>query len=437
MSELQSEDVVAKNTHTASPNELMDSAKDNLANQSSTLSHLNVNFDDGKKDYLTPSLADKRNEYLNKISEKDYSFNHKSSKINWSSNTKEIKIKAIPSTSFEPSNNSLQKVGKITTEAIPSTSLGQSTDTQLSVNMSSTHSPELDEFKADVSSIASLINTTQKVNWPSITSPKFDGGELKINTSKITSVEKNNGSRLSIDEISPITPSKDYIPNIKLNIDNSISINTSLEKKLHPKINADIHFDKNNVDSIDNQNKINGFKDDYSARQKQPKAKAFESDGGVDYESGLATSNINRLAIDREPSDIRWKQAKFAFFNPIEALGINGNITSSKNFLSPDLTTIATTFQINLISRHNKVAQELYTKEQLWGDGGKGNAYRHTIFQSLIAQKYGKEIAIDAGDAHETRVLASDLSNIKKWQNTFLIIKMILKWLSFALLKKK
>ncbi|MDP8174864.1 hypothetical protein [Phocoenobacter skyensis] len=379
MDELQNGDVVAKNTHAISPNELMDSAKDNLANQSSTLSHLNVNFDDGKKNYLTPSLADKRNEYLNKISEKDYSFNHKSSKINWSSNTKEIKIKAIPSTSFEPSNNSLQKVGKITTEAIPSTSLGQSTDTQLSVNMSSTHSPELDEFKADVSSIASLINTTQKVNWPSITSPKFDGGELKINTSKITSVGKNNGNSLSIDEISPITPSKDYIPNITLNIDNSISINTSLERKLHPKINADIHFDKNNVDRIDNQNKVNGFKDDYSARQKQPKPKAFESNGGVDYESGLA--NISRNMNKYKPSAIGmgygeedvykehsrqiekmtskvsvpvWaKQANFALRHPIAALEIQGSLFEDSKTLYPDISMVATTFQVNLL-HHNE-----------------------------------------------------------------------------------
>ncbi|MDP8100126.1 hypothetical protein, partial [Pasteurella atlantica] len=96
---------------------------------------------------------------------------------------------------------------------------------------------------------------------------------------------------------------KDYIPNIKLNIDNSISINTSLERKLHPKINADIHFDKNNVDRIDNQNKVNGFKDDYSARQKQPKPKAFESNGGVDYESGLAT-NTSRNTNKYKPSAI-------------------------------------------------------------------------------------------------------------------------------------
>ncbi|MDP8175925.1 hypothetical protein, partial [Phocoenobacter skyensis] len=74
-------------------------------------------------------------------------------------------------------------------------------------------------------------------------------------------------------------------------------------RKLHPKINADIHFDKNNVDRIDNQNKVNGFKDDYSARQKQPKPKAFESDGGVDYESGLAT-NTSRNTNKYKPSAI-------------------------------------------------------------------------------------------------------------------------------------
>ncbi|MDP8100094.1 hypothetical protein QJU32_09600, partial [Pasteurella atlantica] len=124
-----------------------------------------------------------------------------------------------------------------------------------------------------------------------------------------------------------ITPSKDYIPNIKLNIDNSISINTSLERKLHPKINADIHFDKN---SVDNQNKVNGFKDDYSARQKQSKPKAFEDINGINVHSGLTTSNINTFIKRLKAKKYNYNELKditreiATFSDEMTAQGIKG-----------------------------------------------------------------------------------------------------------------
>ncbi|MDP8174859.1 TNT domain-containing protein [Phocoenobacter skyensis] len=233
MSELQSEDVQVRNNRYIPENNLLDSAKDNLANQSSTLSDLNVNFDDGKKNYLTPSLADKRNEYLNKISEKDYSFNHKSSKINWSSNTKEIKIKAIPSTSLGSSINSLQQIGKIKIDVSPKT---------------------LPSFGTDSTSIIPSVGGD---NWNS----------------------------------SPIIHSKDYTSNIKLNIDNRVNIDTNLGSKLNSVINDN------------NSSKVNGFSDNYYSNHRQSRPKPFESYGGVNYESGLAT-NTSRNTNKYKPSAI-------------------------------------------------------------------------------------------------------------------------------------
>ena len=68
--------------------------------------------------------------------------------------------------------------------------------------------------------------------------------------------------------------------------------------------------------------------------------------------------------------------------------------TASKNperELDPNISTIASTFQLNLFN--NRI---------FGGEGGVGNAFRHVLWQALITSRFGKDIAIQAGNSHET-----------------------------------
>ncbi|MFC0821251.1 DUF6973 domain-containing protein [Moraxella marmotae] len=94
------------------------------------------------------------------------------------------------------------------------------------------------------------------------------------------------------------------------------------------------------------------------------------------------------------------KQTLFAAKNPIIAAEI-GSVAYGDTLhktQNPNISTVASTFQINLINNSNKTISEV----EITREGGVANAFRHTLWQALIANRFGVQVAIEAGDAHET-----------------------------------
>ena len=59
--------------------------------------------------------------------------------------------------------------------------------------------------------------------------------------------------------------------------------------------------------------------------------------------------------------------------------------------LNPNISTIASTFQLNL-----------FDNRQFGGEGGVGNAFRHTLWQAIITNRLGENTATQVGNSHET-----------------------------------
>ncbi|QEY24856.1 VENN motif pre-toxin domain-containing protein [Neisseria animalis] len=96
-------------------------------------------------------------------------------------------------------------------------------------------------------------------------------------------------------------------------------------------------------------------------------------------------------------------QAIFIFKHPIIAAQIGSASKNPASELDPNISTIASTFQINLL-------KEVVSQEDLVREGGIGNTYRHALWQAIITKKFGENIAKEAGNAHESRN-GTDYSN--------------------------
>ncbi|MFL9711605.1 DUF6973 domain-containing protein [Methylobacillus sp. Pita1] len=82
-----------------------------------------------------------------------------------------------------------------------------------------------------------------------------------------------------------------------------------------------------------------------------------------------------------------FEEAQFSIKHPKIAAAI-GSYKDPKTVKDPNITTIASTFQINLLG---------------YGDeGSTSNAFRHVIWQALITESFGENIAIEVGNAHDT-----------------------------------
>ncbi|WP_420820637.1 DUF6973 domain-containing protein [Serratia microhaemolytica] len=92
---------------------------------------------------------------------------------------------------------------------------------------------------------------------------------------------------------------------------------------------------------------------------------------------------------DYEPTH---KEVLFSLRHPIAAYHI-GSIDKGKN----NISTIAHRFASSGTGKY--VLQ--YHQDNGSTEGTEVNAFRHTIWQAAITSTYGKEIAKEAGDAHE------------------------------------
>ena len=106
--------------------------------------------------------------------------------------------------------------------------------------------------------------------------------------------------------------------------------------------------------------------------------------------------------VDKDGKEIGWpEELLFAILHPSIALDIG---KYNKNHELTSISNTAGNFSINL-TKDSKVLQ----KEEIEPNR---NAMRHIIWQAIITQEYGQEIAKKVGDAHE------DNSNIRKFNNS-------------------
>ncbi|RPD86152.1 hypothetical protein EGK75_08420 [Neisseria weixii] len=94
-------------------------------------------------------------------------------------------------------------------------------------------------------------------------------------------------------------------------------------------------------------------------------------------------------------------QGIFSVKHPLIAAKIGSVSKNPSAELNPNISTIASTFQLNLFNIRDFDGS--LNKNDLLGEGGVGNAYRHTLWQAIITKKFGKDIAAEVGDAHESR----------------------------------
>nr|WP_320159420.1 VENN motif pre-toxin domain-containing protein [Acinetobacter sp. S40] len=94
-------------------------------------------------------------------------------------------------------------------------------------------------------------------------------------------------------------------------------------------------------------------------------------------------------------------QAKFAIKHPQIAYQIGSVDPNPASILNPNISTIASTYQLNLLNPA-ELFKLGYTKDEVVFEGSMGNALRHTLWQAMITKEFGKNIAIEVGNAHES-----------------------------------
>lgn len=94
-------------------------------------------------------------------------------------------------------------------------------------------------------------------------------------------------------------------------------------------------------------------------------------------------------------------EVQFALKYPKIALQIGG-IQDPSSILNPNISTIASTYQLNLLNP-DELSKLGYARNDVLGEGGLGNALRHTLWQALITKSFGPDIAIEVGNAHESK----------------------------------
>ncbi|WP_185081085.1 VENN motif pre-toxin domain-containing protein, partial [Neisseria meningitidis] len=85
------------------------------------------------------------------------------------------------------------------------------------------------------------------------------------------------------------------------------------------------------------------------------------------------------------------EQVKFALRHPRIAIAIGSVHKDPGSTLEPNISTIASTFQLNL-----------FPNSEFGGEGGVGNAFRHVLWQATITREFGKDIAVKVGNSHES-----------------------------------
>lgn len=116
---------------------------------------------------------------------------------------------------------------------------------------------------------------------------------------------------------------------------------------------------------------------------------AATSNGAANGYANVAQGSLN--AGNAVENNELLDEIEFGIRHPRIALLIGSVSKNPEAILNPNISTIASTFQLNL-----------FNNRQFGGEGGVGNAFRHTLWQAIITNRFGKNIATQVGNSHET-----------------------------------
>ncbi|WP_019671796.1 DUF6973 domain-containing protein [Psychrobacter lutiphocae] len=116
-----------------------------------------------------------------------------------------------------------------------------------------------------------------------------------------------------------------------------------------------------------------------------------------------AAANSAGVAVE---NNSLFLEASFALRHPSIASQIGTVSDDPGSELIPNISTITSTFQINLINNNPNLKNASNLKQE----GGIANAFRHVLWQSIITQRFGSSIAIEVGNSHEFKVMEKDIN---------------------------
>src|SRR5450830_335349 len=115
---------------------------------------------------------------------------------------------------------------------------------------------------------------------------------------------------------------------------------------------------------------------------------------GITAAAGGNAAVANAAATIETENNGLLEEGQFFVKHPQIAIAI-GSYKDPKTVKDPNITTIASTFQLNLLGSG--------------AEGSASNAFRHVIWQALITSQFGEGIAVEVGNAHDSS-WSSDIS---------------------------
>lgn len=126
----------------------------------------------------------------------------------------------------------------------------------------------------------------------------------------------------------------------------------------------------------------------------------------LQYNLWLANAFIS--STPNIPNSVR--EASFASQYPVQAYGIGSAVDGS----TKNISSVASNFAVNLTS--------FGYGGNLSREGGERNAIRHVVWQAMIANTYGQDTAVQAGNSHEynpfTNLSARNFSSLSSADQT-------------------
>ena len=116
----------------------------------------------------------------------------------------------------------------------------------------------------------------------------------------------------------------------------------------------------------------------------------------------VSAAEVGKVGVENNANA---KEVMFAAQHPWIASQI-GTVMPSADLhtvQNPNISTVVATFQINLLNNNGG------DYDAISGEGSISNAYRHTLWQAIIANKFGSDIAIKVGNAHENTYTHQDI----------------------------
>jgi hypothetical protein len=120
--------------------------------------------------------------------------------------------------------------------------------------------------------------------------------------------------------------------------------------------------------------------------------KFVDPDGRNPIFPGILLWKATGLLLEKYGTNSNIRSAGYAMNHPINAIR-----TGTADAPSYGISKIASNFQVNLVNEAGFKS----------GDGKQGNAYRHTLWQSMLTRDLGENQATRIGNAHEDNLPAN------------------------------